>query len=264
MEGTNRGGARRSVTGMRDKIFCQLATADKASCSDDAGETAASADSPMLLSTLAAMPVPSPMRPSMICVERRGGDGCERRRIGWLHSGDPRGQEGTSALNLVPDPAILEGAPYPTGNGSARRAPGRGLTCSVPTKLWPRRRASSWASMTTLMAFSVKRCWRGGGGGRVQKVRVVRLVVPRWFFFSRLGGSTGVASASRRRARRGLTRGFTRAMDVPTPKVRCFRIVFGFERSSGRLAWVSRGRTSNMALVTKRRPRPERPANPRV
>jgi len=83
-------------------------------------------------------------------------------------------------------------------------------------------------------------------------------------FFSRLGGSTGVASASRRRARRGLTRGFTRAMDVPTPKVRCFRIVFGFERSSGRLAWVSRGRTSNMALVTKRRPRPERPANPRV
>ena len=29
--------------------------------------------SPMLLSTLAAMPVPSPMRPSMICVERKGG-----------------------------------------------------------------------------------------------------------------------------------------------------------------------------------------------
>mmetsp|Transcript_6129 Transcript_6129/g.15614 ORF Transcript_6129/g.15614 Transcript_6129/m.15614 type:complete len:207 (-) Transcript_6129:45-665(-) len=50
---------------------------------------------PMLLSTLAAMPVPSPMRPSMIC--------------------------------------------------------------SVPTKLWPRRRASSCASITTLIAFSVKR-----------------------------------------------------------------------------------------------------------
>jgi len=32
------------------------------------------------------------------------------------------------------------------------------LTCSVPTKLWPRRRASSCASITTLMAFSVKRC----------------------------------------------------------------------------------------------------------
>jgi hypothetical protein len=29
--------------------------------------------------------------------------------------------------------------------------------CSVPTKLWPRRRASSWASMITLMAFSVNR-----------------------------------------------------------------------------------------------------------
>lgn len=29
--------------------------------------------------------------------------------------------------------------------------------CSVPTKLWPSRRDSSWASMTTLMAFSVKR-----------------------------------------------------------------------------------------------------------
>jgi hypothetical protein len=29
--------------------------------------------------------------------------------------------------------------------------------CSVPTKLWPRRRASSCASMTTLIAFSVKR-----------------------------------------------------------------------------------------------------------
>jgi hypothetical protein len=34
------------------------------------------------------------------------------------------------------------------------------LTCSVPTKLWPNRLASSCASMTTLMAFSVKRCVR--------------------------------------------------------------------------------------------------------
>ena len=29
--------------------------------------------------------------------------------------------------------------------------------CSVPTKLCPRRRASSWATMMTLMAFSVNR-----------------------------------------------------------------------------------------------------------
>lgn len=78
----------------------------------------------MLLSTLAAMPVPSPMRPSMICVEREGGDGCERRRIGWLHSGDPRRQEGTSGLNLVPDPRILEGGTL--SNGKGVRATGAG------------------------------------------------------------------------------------------------------------------------------------------
>ena len=113
-----------------------------------------------------------------------------------------RTEEGTSALNLVPDPRILEGAPYPTGKGSARRAPGRGLTCSVPTKLWPRRRASSWASMTTLMAFSVKRCWRGGGGGRVQKVRAVRLAVPRWFFFPSRGLDRGRFRVASTRATR--------------------------------------------------------------
>ena len=113
-----------------------------------------------------------------------------------------RTEEGTSALNLVPDPRILEGAPYSTGKGSARRAPGRGLTCSVPTKLWPRRRASSWASMTTLMAFSVKRCWRGGDGGRVQKVRVVRLAVPRWFFFPSRGLDRGRFRVASTRATR--------------------------------------------------------------
>ena len=42
----------------------------------------------------------------------------------------------------------------------------RPRTCSVPTKLWPRRRASSCASITTLMAFSVKRCVGGRGGVR--------------------------------------------------------------------------------------------------
>ena len=60
----------------------------------------------------------------MICVERKGGDGCERRRIGWLHSGDPRGQEGTSGLNLVPDPRILEGGTL--SNGKGVRATGAG------------------------------------------------------------------------------------------------------------------------------------------
>ena len=52
---------------------------------------------------------------------------------------------------------------------TAVRREGRGArprTCSVPTKLWPRRRASSCASITTLMAFSVKRCVGGGEGVR--------------------------------------------------------------------------------------------------
>jgi hypothetical protein len=75
----------------------------------------------MLLSTLAAMPVPSPMRPSMICGWRRDG----RDVSGGVHrrsSGRKGGRKGTTALNL--DPQIPGGAPYPTGNGTSATGAG--------------------------------------------------------------------------------------------------------------------------------------------
>ena len=45
--------------------------------------------------------------------------------------------------------------------------------CSVPTKLWPSRLASSWASMITLMAFSVNRSNMGvSQGTSTQPIRI--------------------------------------------------------------------------------------------
>ena len=155
------------------------------------------------------------------------------------------------------------GHPIQPGKGCARRAPGRGLTCSVPTKLWPRRRASSWASMTTLMAFSVKRCWRGGGGGRVQKVRAVRLAVPRWFFFPSRGLDRGRFRVASTRATRSDARIHARDGCTHTQGT-MFSNRFRVRTVEWTIGVGLTGRTSNMALVTKRRPRPERPANPRV
>ncbi len=56
-----------------------------------------------------------------------------------------------ASLRLTPmDLSTLAATPVPSPISPRR-------ICSVPTKLCPSLRASSWASMMTLMAFSVKR-----------------------------------------------------------------------------------------------------------